>query len=152
MEISRREVFEGAVSDRWSSARGLAQRVLREEPEELQRRLTRAFRLALGSLPRRDTLAHDAKQPRGALTGLHFAPNAKRVIYSRLHLNSGRNTNADPSFTTPPRWLGGEPGLLMDSGASLPSRGFAGPKCPICRVPISCRICNIKLACTNQQR
>ncbi len=32
----------------------------------------------------------------------------------------------------------------MDSGASLPWRGLAHPKCPISRVPISCRMCDTK--------
>jgi hypothetical protein len=38
-------------------ARGLAQRVMKEEPEDLDRRLQRAFRLTLGRVPAADELA-----------------------------------------------------------------------------------------------
>ncbi len=39
------------------AARGLAQRVLREEPADLKKRLVRAFRLTLGRVPQADELA-----------------------------------------------------------------------------------------------
>jgi hypothetical protein len=38
-------------------ARGLAQRVMKEEPDDLDRRLQRAFRLTLGRVPADDELA-----------------------------------------------------------------------------------------------
>jgi hypothetical protein len=39
------------------AARGLAQRVLREEPGDLKKRLVRAFRLTLGRMPQADEIA-----------------------------------------------------------------------------------------------
>ncbi len=60
-------------------ARGLAQRVLREEPEDLQRRLTRAFRLALGRQPASDEIATLDRAYAQQLAGFEADPKAAEL-------------------------------------------------------------------------
>ena len=61
-------------------ARGLAQRVLREEPEDLQRQLIRAFRLALGRRPASDEIVtlHNAYEQQ--LAGFRTDPKAAEQL------------------------------------------------------------------------
>ena len=57
-------------------ARGLAQRVMREETTDLSRRLTRAFRLTLGRVPEADELATLQRSYDQQLTGFKTDPKA----------------------------------------------------------------------------
>jgi hypothetical protein len=61
-------------------ARGLAQRVLREEPEDLQQRLTRAFRLVLGRQPAPDEITTLDRAYEQQLAGFQANPHAAQLL------------------------------------------------------------------------
>jgi hypothetical protein len=61
-------------------ARGLAQRVLREEPDNTQRQLTRAFRLTLGRAPAPDEIDTLRRAYEQQLTVFQEDPNAAELL------------------------------------------------------------------------
>jgi hypothetical protein len=61
-------------------ARGLAQRVLREEPCDLELRLTRAFRLVLGRRPASDEIATLLGAYEQQLAGFREDPKAAELL------------------------------------------------------------------------
>jgi hypothetical protein len=62
------------------AARGLAQRVLREEPENADKRLVRAFRHTLGRIPKSDELAVLQKTYAEQLTTFRQDPASAKAL------------------------------------------------------------------------